>query len=62
MKDKFQLKFLDILEDDLADYEEEMKVLEKGYPMPITLIEGKTIDAGKMDEDKIYRILKRTKK
>ncbi|WIV11099.1 hypothetical protein [Proteiniborus sp. MB09-C3] len=59
MKDKFEMEFIDITEDDLSNYWKERKILKRGYQLPITFIAGKPVFSGKVDEMKIYLTLKR---
>lgn len=60
MKDKFEMTFIDLEKDDLTDYENEGKVIDKeGHQLPITFIEGKPAFSGKVNNYKTYRILKR---
>ncbi|MCC5912125.1 MAG: hypothetical protein JJT76_17035 [Clostridiaceae bacterium] len=57
-KDKYEMTFVDLLEDDLTGYDKEREVLDKGYQLPITFIEGKPAFSGKVDNNKTYQILK----
>ncbi|QNO15302.1 hypothetical protein HYG86_11270 [Alkalicella caledoniensis] len=59
MKDKVNVKFIDVMEDDLTGYENEVDILNQGYPLPITFIEKQAAFAGKVDNQKLYSILKR---
>ncbi len=59
MKDRFELIFIDLLEDDLNGYEKEKKFIEKGYQLPVTFIAGKPSFSGKIDNRKAYKILKK---
>jgi len=59
IKDKFEMKFIDLEENDLNGYENEKKVIDKGYQLPITFIEGKPAFSGKVDNYKAYQILKK---
>lgn len=54
------MTFIDLEKDDLTDYENEGKVIDKeGHQLPITFIEGKPAFSGKVNNYKTYRILKR---
>jgi len=57
--DKFEIKFIDLREDNLTNYENERKVIDKGYQLPITFIAGKPAFSGKIDQFKAYQILKK---
>ncbi|WP_246579341.1 hypothetical protein [Alkaliphilus flagellatus] len=59
VKDKFEMTFIDLEKDDLTDYENEGKVIDKGYQLPITFINGKPAFSGKVDQFKAYQVLKR---
>lgn len=59
VKNKFEMTFIDIEETDLSKYEEAKKVIDKGYGLPITLIGGRPAFSGKVDQFKIYQVLKR---
>jgi len=59
VKDRFEMTFIDLEEDDLTNYENEGKIIDKGYPLPITFIDGKPAFSGKVDNHKTYRILKK---
>lgn len=59
VKDKFEMEFIDITEDDLSNYPKERKVIKRGYKLPITFIAEKPVFSGKTDEMKTYLTLKR---
>lgn len=59
VKDKFEMEFIDINKDDLSNYPNEQKIIEKGRKLPITFIAGKPAFSGKVDEMKMYLTLKR---
>lgn len=58
IKDKVNMKFIDLMEDDLTGYEEEVKIVNQGHPLPITFIGKQPAFAGKVDNDKLYEVLK----
>ena len=58
MKDRFEMTFIDLMEDDLSGYEKEKEVLDKGYQLPITFVAGKPAFSGKVENEKVYEILK----
>jgi len=59
VKDKFEMTFIDIEENDLSQYEDAKKVIDKGYGLPITLIGGKPAFSGKVDNYKAYKVLQK---
>jgi len=59
VKDKFEMTFIDLEEDDLTNYENAIKVIDKGYQLPITFIDEKPAFSGKVDNFKAYQVLKR---
>ncbi|ABR48002.1 hypothetical protein Amet_1832 [Alkaliphilus metalliredigens QYMF] len=59
MKDKYEMAFIDVIEDDLSGYEKVKEMLDKGYQLPLTLVAGRAAFAGKVDNEKLYQILKR---
>lgn len=58
-KDKFEMEFIDIEENDLLQYEKAKQVIDKGYQLPITLIDGRPAFSGKVDQFKTYQVLQR---
>jgi len=59
VKDNLEIQFIDLEEDDLSQYENERKVIDKGYQLPITFINGKPAFSGKVDQFKAYQTLKK---
>ncbi|WP_312906984.1 hypothetical protein [Tissierella praeacuta] len=59
VKDKFELSFIDLNEDDLNRYRNERKFIERGYQLPLTFIEGKVSFAGQVDNMRTYLIVSR---
>lgn len=59
IKDKYEMTFIDLEEDDLSNYEDAKKVIDKGYQLPITFIGEKPAFSGKVDSYKAYRVLQR---
>lgn len=57
VKDKFELSFIDLNEDDLNRYPSERKLIEKGLQLPLTFIEGKVAFEGQVDNMKTYLIV-----
>lgn len=58
MDNKVSVKFIDLMDDDLIGYENEQKILNQGYPLPITFIEKQPAFAGQVDQNRLYAILK----
>ncbi|MBM7615087.1 hypothetical protein [Alkaliphilus hydrothermalis] len=59
VKDKFEMTFIDLEEENMEDFENAKKVIERGLKLPITLINGKPAFSGKVDQIKTYQIVKR---
>ena len=59
VKDKFEMTFINLEEDDLSNYENAKQVIDKGYQLPITFIAGKPAFSRKVDSYKAYQVLKR---
>ena len=57
MKGQYEMSFIDVLEDDLTDYENEKKILDMGYQLPITFIAGQPAFSGKVDKQEILQML-----
>lgn len=57
VKDKFELSYIDLNEDDLNPYPNERKVIEKGHKLPLTFIEGKVAFKGPVDNMRTYLIV-----
>ncbi len=57
MKGQYEMSFIDVLEDDLTDYENEKKILDMGYQLPITFIGGQPAFSGKVDKQEILQML-----
>ena len=62
VKDKFELSFIDLNEEDLNHYPDEQKIIEKGHKLPLTLIGGKVAFKGAVDNMRTYLIVSRMHK
>lgn len=58
LKDRCEFSFIDLMEDDLVGYEYEKSIINKGYQLPITFINGKAAFSGKLDNKKVYGFLR----
>ena len=59
IKDNVVTAFLDVMEDDMDEYEGVKLALNKGYGLPITAINGKPVIYGDLSSEKIYREIKK---
>ncbi len=59
IKDQFIIKFIDLDQENLSDYEKEFKIINEGYQLPITFVQGEPIFSGKVDQFKAYLTLKK---
>ncbi|KAB3531897.1 hypothetical protein F8154_12360 [Alkaliphilus pronyensis] len=61
LKDRVEVFFIDIMEDDLTLYPEEKKLIERGYQLPLTFLNGKLGFYGKIDTNRLLIALKSMK-
>lgn len=59
VREKIELSFIDLNEDDLSHYQNIKQFIEKGYQLPLTFIDGKLAFTGQVDNMKAYLILSR---
>ena len=59
VKDKIEIEFIDVDEDDLSKYPKEKNLLNKGYRLPITFISSEPVFSGQVDNVRAHSILKR---
>ncbi|MBZ2174367.1 hypothetical protein K8M07_03810 [Schnuerera sp. xch1] len=59
VKDKFELSFIDLNDNDLNHYPKEQRFIEKGHQLPLTFIEGKVAFKGPVDNMRTYLIVSR---
>lgn len=59
LKDMVDLRFIDVMEDNLDGYESVKKVLDKGLGLPVTAINGKAKFYGGLSIRKIYEEIKK---
>ena len=62
VKDKFELSFIDLNEDDLNNYPNEQKIMEKGHKLPLTFIGGRIAFKGAVDNMRTYLIVNKMHK
>lgn len=58
LKNSYDMSFVDLIEDDLAGYDFEKSIINKGYQLPITFINGKAAFSGKLDNKKVYAFIR----
>jgi disulfide oxidoreductase YuzD len=58
-KDKIEMEFVDITQRDLKGYEAADKAIEKGFAIPMTLINGVVKFTGEISRKTIYNEIKK---
>lgn len=61
LRNRIDIKFIDVLRDDMDHYDHVMKAMEKGYGLPLTAINGKLRFYGGLPDRQIYRALMRSR-
>lgn len=59
VKDKVTLRFIDVMEDNLDEYESVKKVLAQGYGLPLTVINGNARFYGGLSIEMIHEEIKK---
>ncbi|RKL62307.1 hypothetical protein DXT63_12465 [Thermoanaerobacteraceae bacterium SP2] len=59
INEKVETEFVDVIEDGLEGYVEALKLLEKGYGLPLTLINGKPRFYGGISNEMFYDVIKK---
>lgn len=59
VKDKFEMEFIDVSNDDLDKYSKEIQFIHDGYRLPLTFIAGKPAFTGQVDKMRTYLVLKK---
>ncbi|MDF2571826.1 MAG: hypothetical protein K0R55_3430 [Sporomusa sp.] len=52
------MNFIDVLEDNMDDYDYVRDLLERGYRLPLTIINTKAKMHGGISPDKVYKLIK----
>jgi disulfide oxidoreductase YuzD len=58
LKDEVTMNFIDVLEDNMDDYDYVRDLLERGYRLPLTIINTKAKMHGGISPDKVYKLIK----
>ncbi|WP_222927259.1 MULTISPECIES: hypothetical protein [Thermosediminibacter] len=59
VKDKVDIKFIDVMEDSLDGYDAVKTMLEKGYGMPLTAVNGRLRFYGGISNEMFYEEIKK---
>lgn len=61
-KNKFELSFIDLNDDDLNNYTNVKELIEKGHKLPLTFIGGRVAFKGAVDNMRTYLIVSKMHK
>ncbi len=53
VSDITETKFIDIADDQADNYPDQLRLVDNGYQLPLTFINGKARFSGKVDEEKL---------
>jgi len=54
IKDKVQIKFIDVINDNIKDYPTALNLLRKGYALPLVIVNGVAKFYGSLPYEAIY--------
>jgi hypothetical protein len=60
--DKTETKFIDLMSDDADNYPDQLRLVDRGYQLPITFVNGSARFSGKIDEQKLIEYIEQAAK
>lgn len=60
--DKTETKFIDLMDDEADNYPDQLRLVDKGYQLPLTFVNGSARFAGKIDEQKLIEYIEHAAK